>query len=193
MRYWKRQRTVANKTEIRMSGSGGQGVVLAAQILGKAAVLDGKNALQTQAYGSEARGSLAKSEVIISDGKIGFPAVRKCDILVAMNQEALNTLIKDLKETGTLIVDSTNVTTVPETKAKVYKIPITETAKETFREALYANMVMLGALVKTTGIVNACAVEKTIRDSVTKRTVETNARAFKKGLELRTMPIQTLS
>jgi 2-oxoglutarate ferredoxin oxidoreductase subunit gamma len=193
MRYWKRQRTVANKTEIRMSGSGGQGVVLAAQILGKAAVLDGKNALQTQAYGSEARGSLAKSEVIISDGKIGFPAVRKCDILVAMNQEALNTLIKDLKETGTLIVDSTNVTTVPETKAKVYKIPITETAKETFREALYANMVMLGALVKTTGIVNACAVEKIIRDSVTKRTVETNARAFKKGLELRTMPIQTLS
>jgi 2-oxoglutarate ferredoxin oxidoreductase subunit gamma len=189
MRYWKRQRTVANKTEIRMSGSGGQGVVLAAQILGKAAVLDGKNALQTQAYGSEARGSLAKSEVIISDGKIGFPAVRKCDILVAMNQEALNTLIKDLKETGTLIVDSTNVTTVPETKAKVYKIPITETAKETFREALYANMVMLGALVKTTGIVNACAVEKIIRDSVTKRTVETNARAFKKGLELRTMPI----
>ena len=111
---------MANKTEIRIGGSGGQGVVLAAQILGKAAILDGKNALQTQAYGAEARGSLAKSEVIISDDKIGFPAVRKCDILVAMNQEALNTFLKDLKENGTLIVDSTNITTMPETKAKVH-------------------------------------------------------------------------
>ena len=189
MPYWRRLRRVVNKTEIRMGGSGGQGVVLAAQILGKAAVLDGKNALQTQAYGAEARGSLAKSEVIISDGKIGFPAVRKCDILVAMNQEALNMLIKDLKETGILIIDSTNVITVPETKAKIYKMPITETAKQTFREALYANMVMLGALVKTTDIVKACAVEKAIRQSVAKRTVETNAKAFKKGLELRTVPI----
>jgi 2-oxoglutarate ferredoxin oxidoreductase subunit gamma len=103
-----------------------------------------------------------------------------------MNQEALNTLIKDLKETGTLIVDSTSVTTVPETKAKVYKIPITETAKETFREALYANMVMLGALIKTTGIVNVNAAEKSIRESVSRRTIETNVRAFKKGLELTT-------
>ena len=112
---------MANKTEIRIGGSGGQGVVLAAQILGKAAVLEGKNVLQTQAYGSEARGSPAKSEVIISDGKIYFPAVRKCDILVSLNQEALNALLKDLKETGALIVDSTNVETVLETKAKVYK------------------------------------------------------------------------
>jgi len=177
---------VANKTEIRIGGSGGQGVVLAAQILGKAAVLDGKNALQSQAYGAEARGSLAKSEVIISDGKIGFPAVRKCDILVAMNQEALNTLIKDLKETGTLIVDSTNVTTVPDTKAKIYRMLITETAKETLGETLYANMVMLGALIKITGIVNANAAEKSIRESVSRRTIETNVRAFKKGLELTT-------
>ena len=87
---------MASKTEIRIGGSGGQGVVLAAQILGKAAVLDGRNVLQTQSYGAEARGSLAKSEVIISDSKIGFPAVRKCDILVAMNQESLNVLVGDL-------------------------------------------------------------------------------------------------
>lgn len=175
---------MANKTEIRIGGSGGQGVVLAAQILGKAAVLDGKNALQTQAYGAEARGSLAKSEVIISDGKIGFPAVRKSDILVAMNQEALNTLIKDLKETGTLIIDSTNVNTIPETKAKIHRIPITETTKKTFGEALYANMVMLGTLVRTTAIVTPGATEKTIRENVTKRTIETNVRAFRKGLEM---------
>ena len=153
--------------------------------MGKAAVLDGKNALQTQAYGAEARGSLAKSEVIISDGKIGFPAVRKCDILVAMNQESLNMLIKDLKEDGILIVDSTNVNSIPETKATTFKIPITETAKKTFREAIYANMVMLGALAKTTGVVNPDALEKTIRENVSEKTIETNVNAFKKGLELR--------
>jgi 2-oxoglutarate ferredoxin oxidoreductase subunit gamma len=173
-----------NKTEIRIGGSGGQGVVLAAQILGKAAVLDGKNVLQTQAYGAEARGSLAKSEVIISDSKIGFPAVRKPDVLVAMNQDALNALLKDLKETGTLIVDSTNVMTIPETKAKVHKLPITETTKKTFGEALYANMVMLGAFAKITKLVTPKSVEETIRANVSAKTIETNVKAFKKGLEL---------
>jgi 2-oxoglutarate ferredoxin oxidoreductase subunit gamma len=175
---------VANKTEIRIGGSGGQGVVLAAQVLGKAAVLDGKNVLQTQAYGAEARGSLARSEVIISDGKIGFPAVRKCDILVAMNQESLNAFLKDLKETGISIVDSTNVTAVPGTKAKVFKIPITETAKKTFGEALYANMVMLGAFTKITDLVSKQAMVKAIKESVSEKTVETNTKAFKKGLQL---------
>ena len=174
---------MSTKTEIRIGGSGGQGVVLAAQVLGKAAVLDGKNALQTQAYGAEARGSLAKSEVIISDNKIGFPAVRKCDILVAMNQESLNAFLKDLKETGTLIVDSTNVTTIPETKAKVYKVPVTETAKKTFGDNMYANMVMLGALIKINDLVSKQAIEKAIRENVSEKTVETNIRAFRKGFD----------
>jgi 2-oxoglutarate ferredoxin oxidoreductase subunit gamma len=175
---------VASKTEIRIGGSGGQGVVLAAQILGKAAVLDGKNALQTQSYGAEARGSLAKSEVIISDGKIGFPAVRKCDILVAMNQESLNVLVEDLKEDGLLIVDNTNVTDVPETRAQVHKIPITETAKKTFGETFYANMIMLGAFTRITGVVSREAMEKTIRKNVSKNTIEANIKAFQKGLAL---------
>ncbi len=173
-----------NRTEIRIGGSGGQGVVLAAQILGKAAVLDGKNALQTQAYGAEARGSLSKSEVIISDGKIGFPAVRKPDILVAMSQEALDKLLKDLKPDGTLIVDSTNITTIPETNAKVYKIPMTETAKKTFGDTIYANMIMLGVFVKITNLVTVQSMENTIRENVSAKTVETNINAFRKGLQL---------
>ena len=180
---------MANKTEIRIGGSGGQGVVLAAQILGKAAVLDGKNVLQTQAYGSEARGSLAKSEVIISDGKIYFPAVRKCDVLVSMNQEALKALLKDLKETGTLIVDSTNVETVPETKAKVYKLPITKTAKETYGEAMYANMIMLGVLEKVSMLVSEQSVEEAIKENVSAKTVENNIAAFRKGRQLQTLLI----
>jgi 2-oxoglutarate ferredoxin oxidoreductase subunit gamma len=127
---------------------------------------------------------LAKSEVIISDGKIGFPAVRKPDILVAMNQEALDKLLKDLKEAGTLIVDTSNVTAIPETKAKVYQIPITETTKKTFKEAMFANMLMLGALVKITKLVTVQSMEKAIKENVSKKTIETNINAFRKGLEL---------
>jgi 2-oxoglutarate ferredoxin oxidoreductase subunit gamma len=158
---------------------------LAAQILGKAAVLDGRNVLQTQAYGAEARGSLAKSEVIISDSKIGFPAVRKCDILVAMSQEALNALLKDLKETGTLIVDSTNVTVIPETKAKVHRLQITEAARKAVGEGFYANMVMLGVLTRITNIVSKASMEKSIKENVSKETVVSNTEAFQKGLELK--------
>ena len=175
---------MANKTEIRIGGSGGQGLVLAAQILSKAAVLDGRNVLQTQSYGAEARGSLAKSEVIISDSKIGFPAVRKCDILVAMNQESLDAFLKDLREAGILIVDSTNVTGFPETKAKVHNIPITETAKKTFGEAMCANMVMLGAFTEITNLVSKRAIEKAIKESVSEKTIEININAFRKGLQL---------
>jgi 2-oxoglutarate ferredoxin oxidoreductase subunit gamma len=175
---------MSSKTEIRIGGSGGQGVVLAAQILGKAAILDGKNALQTQAYGAEARGSLAKSEVIVSDGNIGFPAVRRPDVLVAMSQEALDKLLKDLKDDGTLIVDSTSVSTMPATKAIVHKLPLTETAKKAFGEAMYANMVMLGAFTKITRLVSKQSMEETIRENVPTKTIEKNVDAFRKGLQL---------
>jgi 2-oxoglutarate ferredoxin oxidoreductase subunit gamma len=175
---------MADRLEIRFGGSGGQGVVLAARILGEAAVLDGKNVLQTQAYGAEARGSLTKSEVIISDGKIGFPAVKELDLLVTMSQEATNSLVKGLKETGTLIVDSSNVTSVPETKAAIRRFPITETAKKKLGEGFYANMVMLGVLTGISGVVTSESVEKAIRESLAEKHTETNIEAFREGLRL---------
>ena len=172
------------KAEVRISGLGGQGVVLAGQILGRAAVYDGKNVVQTQSYGAEARGSIAKSEVIISDGKIGFPIVRRCDMLVAMNQEALDRHLKDLKEDGVLIVDSTYVKKIPETKAKIFKIPATEHAEKTFGDRIYANMLMLGALTKATNIVSEKAMKKAIQDAVMKNIADINEEAFKKGKQL---------
>ena len=109
------------RVEIRIAGLGGQGVVLAGQILGKAAVYQGFNAVQTQSYGAEARGSAAKSEVIISDKHVWYPYVRKCDVLVALSQEALDKYLKDLKKDGILIVDSIHVKELPsETKMKIY-------------------------------------------------------------------------
>jgi len=172
------------KIEVRISGLGGQGVVLAGQILGKAAVYDGKNAVQTQSYGAEARGSVAKSEVIISNSKIGFPAVRKSDILIAMNQQALGKHLKDLKENGMLLVDSTYVKKIPEITAKVFQIPATENAKKMFGAKVYANMIMLGALTKATNIVSEKAMKKAIENTMAKKFLALNKQAYKHGVKL---------
>jgi len=171
------------KIEIRITGLGGQGVVLAGHVLGKAAVYYGKNAVQTQSYGAEARGSLAKSEVIISDQKIGFPAVRRCDILVAMNQEALDKYFKDLKEDGMFIIDSTNVKQ-PETHAKAFKIPATENAERAFGTKVYANMLMLGALARAANIVSDDAIKKAIEDTVEQKYAKMNIQAYMIGKDL---------
>ncbi len=172
------------KTEIRICGLGGQGVVLAGQILGKAAVYDGQNVVQTQSYGAEARGTTAKSEVIISEGKIGFPMVRKCDILIALSQEALEKNIKDLKKEGILIVDNSVIKNIPETEAEIYTVPATELAEKTFEQKIFANMIMLGFLQAATNIVTEKSLEKAIKDTLSAKSAAINVQAFKKGREL---------
>jgi 2-oxoglutarate ferredoxin oxidoreductase subunit gamma len=177
----RRHKKKLKKVEVRISGLGGQGVVLAGQILGRAAVYDGKNVVQTQSYGAEARGGAAKSEVIISDGKVGFPMVRKCDILIAMSQEAIEKNINDLKEDGILLVDSDMVKNVPKTNARIFKVPATEIAEKFCSGKLYANLVMLGALVGITKVMSEGSMELAIRDSVAEKTALINFQAFKKG------------
>jgi 2-oxoglutarate ferredoxin oxidoreductase subunit gamma len=179
----RRHKRNLQKTEIRISGLGGQGVVLAGQVLGRAAVHEGKNAVQTQTYGAEARGSLAKSEVIISDGKIGFPIVRKCDVLIAMNQEALERNLQDLKENGVLILDNSIVKNVPVTKARLFKVPATQIAEDSCGGKIYANMVMLGVLVTVTRIVNEGCIKLSIKDSLGEKGSKANISAFEKGEE----------
>jgi 2-oxoglutarate ferredoxin oxidoreductase subunit gamma len=175
---------MVDKIEIRISGLGGQGVVLAGQVLGKAAVYSGKNAVQTQSYGAEARGSAAKSEVIISDSKIGYPMVRKCDILVAMSPEAVQKNVKALKEGGLLLIDSTTVKSVPKVQARIFKLPATEISEKAFGEKLYANIIMLGALIRVTDMISDKASEKAIRDTVPEKAVAINIQAYKKGKTL---------
>jgi 2-oxoglutarate ferredoxin oxidoreductase subunit gamma len=172
------------KVEVRICGLGGQGVVLAGQILGRAAVYSGKNVVQTQSYGAEARGSAAKSEVIISDERIGYPLVRKCDVLVALTQEMLDANIKDLKEAAVLLVDEDLVKQVPETKSSVHRLPLTKTAQAELKSKMYANVVMLGALTKITRIVSRGVMEKAITLSVKPDTAKANLTAFEKGYSL---------
>jgi len=140
--------------------------------------------VQTQSYGAEARGSAAKSEVIISDEPIKFPKVRKCDILVAMSQTALDKNSKELKEDGVLLVDKDMVTEVPELKAKIFWVSATKTAEAKLKRRIYANTVMLGALTKATRIVGRKAMETAIRDSIPKEMLQENLHGFQLGLQI---------
>ena len=176
---------MSKKIEIRISGIGGQGLIFTTHILGKAAVYQGKKVVQKGDYGAEARGSATKSEIIISEEKIGFPAIRECDILVAMSSEAVNKHLKDLKKWGILLVDTTAFEGVPETRVKVFKIPAIKTAKKIFKDKIYANMIMLGALTGIAGIVNEASIKRAIRESSPQDKVETNITAYQKGYTLK--------
>ena len=173
------------RVEVRVSGLGGQGVVLAGQILGRAAAHDGKYVVQTQSYGAEARGSAAKSEVIISSEKIGFPKVRKCDILVAMSQSALDNYLRDLKKNGALLVDEDTVKEVPLVKARVLRVPATRISESKLKSRMFANVVMLGAFTKKVEVVSEEAMRRAITESVPDETKEENIKAFTEGMRFR--------
>ena len=127
--------------EIRFSGSGGQGILLAAAIIAEGATAQGKQVVSTQSYGPAARGGASKSEVIISDGPIDYPKVTRCDALLAMTQEAANKYSHDLKEGGVLLIDSDLVKIVPPGNFKMVSFPIINTAKNDVGREIVANIV----------------------------------------------------
>nr|WP_295000285.1 2-oxoacid:ferredoxin oxidoreductase subunit gamma [uncultured Methanobrevibacter sp.] len=179
------------RTEIRICGFGGQGIILAGIILGKAASLfDENEAVQTQSYGPEARGGASKCEVVIDNKLIEYPKVQDLDVLVAMSNEALIKYIGDLKDEGTLIVDpgTTDVEDVREFidshNIKVYEAPATKTAMDEIGIKIVANIVMVGAITKITKVISKEAVMKSIEDSVPKGTEEKNIAAFEAGYAL---------
>jgi 2-oxoglutarate ferredoxin oxidoreductase subunit gamma len=173
---------MGERYEIRLAGEGGQGMILAGLILAEAAAIyAGKNAIQTQSYGPEARGGASKSEVVISDSEIDYPKVMEADALVAMGQEACDKYYHDLKKDGLLIVDSSEVGRVPTNKA--VRVPITQLAVQTTGKSITANVVALGVLVGLTGVVPPEAVEKAVLARAPKGTEEMNRQALLAGLK----------
>ncbi|MBP2663098.1 MAG: padE 1 [Firmicutes bacterium] len=168
--------------EFRLSGSGGQGLILAGIILAEAAIGDGKEAVQSQSYGPEARGGSSKSEVIISDKTIYYPKVEKPDFLLAMTQEALAKYSVDLNQDSILVVDSTFVKEVPAQFKKVYSIPITQMAKEELGRDLFANIIALGIVAKLTKAVSLKALEQAVLARVPKGTEKMNKQALELGI-----------
>lgn len=172
------------KIEIRLSGSGGQGLILAGVILAEAAAIyDGKNAIQTQSYGPEARGGASKSEVIISNEEILYPKTTRLDYLLALNQQSCDKYAGDLKEDGLLLVDSDAVEHLPSVK-QVVSLPLIRTAREKVGRVMTTNIVSLGALVGLSGVVKRSSLEKAVLARVPRGTEELNMKALKLGFEL---------
>ena len=173
-----------NRYEIRIVGFGGQGIVTIGRILGEAfTIYEGKNSVNTQSYGPESRGGACRSEVVVSDGQIHYPNVKKADILIALSQVGLNTYLHDLKEGGILIIDPDLVNTIPnQDKYKVHKIPTVKIASEA-GGLKYQNSVALGALFPLIGhMIKESSLREAISNNVPPQTIDFNMEAFDRGM-----------
>lgn len=169
------------KNNIRLTGTGGQGLILAGIILAEAALLEGKNAIQSQSYGPEARGGASKAEVIIADEAIYYPKVLESDYLLAMSEKAYEKYSGGMKQDSVLIIDTTFVEAQENAKAKeVYAIPITELAIKATGKELTANICALG-IIAALGLVEEEALKKAILKRIPKGTEELNLKAFAAG------------
>jgi 2-oxoglutarate ferredoxin oxidoreductase subunit gamma len=165
---------------VSFAGFGGQGIVLLGIVLGQSAARSGKNALQTQSYGPEARGGACHSTVIVSDGRISEIEPEVLDILVAMSQPAYDKYSNILREDGRLLFDSELVK--PSGRGG-RGIPATGLARGKLGKELYANIVMFGFFVKSSGIVDRSVAREAIETAVPKGTAEANLKAFDVGYE----------
>jgi len=170
------------KKEIRIAGFGGQGVILAGFIIGKAAcVFHTFNAVQSQSYGPEARGGAARSEVIISDEKIGYPRPTGVDVFVAMAQEAFDTYRGDVRDDTIIILDPDLVPNY-DIGRPVYKVRAQEIAQG-LGNKIVTNIAMVGAFAGIFTMIPEQAVKDAVIDSVPKRFTDLNIRAFEAGVE----------
>jgi len=170
--------------EILLAGSGGQGLGLAGVILARSFVEEeGRNVVQTEAYGISMRGGLSRSEVLVSTGEINDVRVTKPDILLAMSQEAVDFYTPEVKESGSIFLDSTYVTDIPETKAKIFPISFTEEARNLGREAV-ANVIALGAIASISSVISRESLEKTLKKTFSSPAREMNLQALDKGYKL---------
>ena len=171
-----------DRYEIRLSGSGGQGIILASVVLAEAvAVHEALQVSQTQSYGPEARGGRCKAEVVISAKEIDYPKAVQLDMLLAMTQEACDAYFFDFKPNGLLLVDSTFVEQVPTSRS--LSIPFTRIARDDIGKEMVANMVALGAIAAVCPLITAKSMEKAVVARSPKGTGDINRKAFKGGLK----------
>ncbi len=169
------------RTEIRISGFGGQGIGLAGFILGKAAAIyDGKEAVVTQSYGPEARGGASNANIVIADRRIDYPFVQAPDVLVTLSQEAYARFRQNAKNGAWVLIDSGLVT--PLKGDAPLQIPATQLAEGLGRR-IVANIVMLGFLTGCLDLVSHPAMEAAIQSSVPPRFADLNLKAFTAGYD----------
>lgn len=169
-----------DRYEMRLSGSGGQGMIFASVVIAEAiGGGDGKNVVQSQSYGPEARGGASKADVVISANEIYYPKAMQLDFLLAMTQESYDKYYPDLKEDGLLLVDETLVT---EVDAKdYYGLPLTRLAREEAGHIMVANVVALGAICALTGMVSMEALTEAVLNRAPRGTEDKNRKAIEIG------------
>jgi 2-oxoglutarate ferredoxin oxidoreductase subunit gamma len=165
--------------EVRLAGTGGQGAILAGIILADAAIRDGKNVVQTQSYGPEARGGASRSEVVISEDEIDYPKVLEPDITLCMSQEACDRYSGQTRVGGLLILDANHVNRAPTTQA--VRVPLTSLARDVTERAITANVVGLGLLAGLTGLVSRESLEEAVRARAPEGTAQLNLQALAAG------------
>jgi 2-oxoglutarate ferredoxin oxidoreductase subunit gamma len=176
---------VPHITQIRLSGFGGQGVVLAGLLLGEAGVAAGKYVAGSNSYGAQARGSGCKSEVIFSERPIDFPHLITADVLVAMSQSTYDQYCADVvAETGLILYDDSQVTPRTDLGVKQVGIPATESALKTLKNKQVANIILLGALVELTHVVSPEAMERAMQKHVSERFRKLNMDALATGRQI---------
>jgi len=173
-----------DKLEMRLAGSGGQGVILGTIILAEAALLDDKYAAQSQSYGPEARGGMCKAEVVMSRNAIDFPKVECADFLLALTQASLDRYIEDVREDAVIMIDSSLKMPKDAGGKKIIEVPILDTAKEVLKKPMVANIVAVGAINACLNLVSKDALEKAVLMHVPKGTEELNKAALEEGYRI---------
>lgn len=171
-----------DRFEIRLSGSGGQGIILAAIILAEAAgIFEGYHVSQTQSYGPEARGGRCKAEIVVSSKHIDYPKAEQLDMMLAMNQASCDAYCFDFKPNGLLLVDSGLVNQIPTSRAVA--LPFTQMAREITGVDFTANMVALGALGYFCPLLSPKNLTTALAARVPAKTLKINSKALKAGIK----------
>lgn len=174
--------------EIRVSGSGGQGLLLSAHILAHALILEGRKVAQSQSYEPTSRGGMSRSDLIVSDSVVDYPLATALDYLLILDAVAAEASAKLIKPDATVLVDAVRVPSPPNGTFTVHSLPFSETARAVGSERA-ANMVALAALVEVSGICGRESLEKAIRTDTPKKFLELNLEALQKGYDLTAAPV----
>ena len=174
-------------SKIKITGFGGQGVILAGELLANAAVMDGKEGSAIGSYGSAARGGLTSSEIVISNEFIDAPFSENPDVLIALSQDGYDRYFNTVNPNGIIIVDSGMVT--PKLHSKQYELQATNIATLEIKSPVVANMVMLGALSAIAQVISKNALINAVKETVSEKFIELNLKGieigFSKGLEIK--------
>ena len=176
---------IQNRFEARLSGEGGQGVVMGGAILAEAAILhEGRYAVQSPMYGSRVRGGPTKVDVIVSDEEIIYPRATQIDFFLSLAQMSMNKYCTDLADHAIILVDTNLVPQVPDKNHKVYRFPFVEVAKNELGNMVLSNIIALSVMVELTGVVSREALWQAIQARVPQKYLELNKQAMERGFAI---------